>query len=157
MDEGRCQRVCEKVLATPGKTGLPGVVLPRSWTHFAAFSIELFDALAVRGLARSERAFESSPTASWRALGERPLPGKGRCKADGLRAHADVLVQRFGVRFTSDPSHDELQAAVAGLAGIAREGHPGLAFALRGSPPLERYGAWREGEIALAVPANSSR
>src|SRR3954462_5817028 len=38
-------RQCERELATPGKTGLPGVVKPQSWTRMATFSIELFNAL----------------------------------------------------------------------------------------------------------------
>ncbi len=45
-------RHCERELATPGKTGLPGCVKPGSWTRMAAFSIELFDALGARGFER---------------------------------------------------------------------------------------------------------
>jgi hypothetical protein len=40
-------RKCERELATLGKTGLPGMVKPGSWTRMAAFSIELFDALSL--------------------------------------------------------------------------------------------------------------
>lgn len=156
----RCQRVCEKALATPGKTGVPEVVLPRTWTRFAKLSIALFDALACRGLPRSAGAFESFPTASWRALGERPLPGKNARKRrldEEVRARARVLAERFGVEFSADPGHDELQAAVAGLAGIALEGHRSLACELHGVPPYPLYGSWREGVIVVPVPANSSR
>jgi len=50
------QRVCEKALHTPGKTGLPGDVRPRPWTRFVRLSVELFDALASLGWPRLARA-----------------------------------------------------------------------------------------------------
>jgi hypothetical protein len=45
-------RTCERLLATPGKTGLPGAVKPASWTRMADFSIRLFDALDYAGYPR---------------------------------------------------------------------------------------------------------
>src|ERR1019366_4992681 len=37
-------RVCERALATQGKTGLPGVTKPGNYVGFITFAIELFDA-----------------------------------------------------------------------------------------------------------------
>lgn len=159
-----CQRVCEKALATPGKTGVPGSVLPRSWTFFVRFSIALFESLAARGLLRfagddpsARGALESFPTACWRSLAVKQLPGKAKASDEDIASRARVLSDRFGVSFSTPPNHDELQAAVAGLAGIALEGHPALAWRMHGAAPFQLGGAWREGVIVVPVPANSSR
>ena len=158
------QRVCEKELATPGKTGVPERVLPRSWTYFAVFSIALFDALARRGRPRfvaadprAPGALESFPTACWRALGAKPLPGKAKTRTGDIHSRADLLNAQLGVSFAATPSHDELQAAVAGLAGIALEGHPALGWRAHGVAPFQRDGSWREGVIVVAEPEESSR
>ena len=160
-----CQRVCEKALATQAKTGPPGHVKPGTQTSFTALSVRLFDALAARGFARfdperrSERtALEVWPTACWRSLGAARLPGKAKARPEDVQRGARVLADRFGVWFgRDDPSHDELQAAVAGLAGIALEGHPALGWRKHGLAPFQLGGAWREGVIVVPVPANSSR
>lgn len=155
------QRRCEKALHTPGKTGLPGVVKPRSWTRFAEFSIALFDALARRGwprLARPSevgagrrRAVESFPTAAWRGIGLTPLPGKPKTSAEQLARQHDLLSERCGVSLATAPSHDELQALVAGLAGLAAEAGEHDHWMLAGSRPFEAEGHWREGFIACPV------
>jgi len=54
-------RRCERELATPGKTGLPGCVKPGSWTRMAAFSIELFDALGAHGFSRVDSTNDFVP------------------------------------------------------------------------------------------------
>src|SRR5207244_3718820 len=43
--------------------------------------------------------------------------------------------------------HDELQALVAGLAGVALEGGDELGIRVAGVSPIEIDGAWREGFI----------
>jgi hypothetical protein len=158
------QRRCERELHTQAKTGAPGRVLPGTQLRFAELAVDLFDSLARRGFPRfdparpSERAaLEVFPTASWRALGRRPLPGKRRTSAAELADAADFLRSRCGLRFRGAPTHDELQAAVAGLAGLALCGHPGLEWSARGTPPVQVGGAWREGVIGLASLSNSSR
>ena len=55
------------------------------------------------------------------------------------------------------PTIRSLAAAVAGLAGIALEGHPALACEARGLAPYLLEGVWREGVIVVPVPAKSSR
>ena len=42
-------RVCERALASQGKTGLRGVTKPGNYVGFITFSIKLFDALESRG------------------------------------------------------------------------------------------------------------
>lgn len=84
-------RICERQLATQGKTGLQGVTKPANYAPFIAFAIELFDRLAGLGwprlpdasaLASSSRfAIESFPTSAWRSLGLKPLPGKANTPA----------------------------------------------------------------------------
>lgn len=150
-------RRCERELATPGKTGLPGCVKPASWTRMAAFSIELFDALSDRGFPRVQSlddlvsgrklSIESFPTSAWRTLGLKPLPAKARTSASQLSAWTTRLLDLVPCTFTRLPTHDELQALVAGLAGLPLIGYQGLSFRLFGSRPTELQGTWREGFI----------
>jgi uncharacterized protein DUF429 len=158
------QRRCERELHTQAKTGPPGRVLPGTQRRFTELAIALFDSLAARGFPRfdparpgSRAALEVFPTACWRALGRRPLPGKRKTSAAELASAADFLSTRCGLRFRATPTHDELQAAVAGLAGLALCGHPGLAWSAVGSAPFQVGGVWREGVIGLASLSNRSR
>lgn len=161
------QRLCERALATQAKTGPPGVVKPGTQRRFVELSIALFDALDARGFprfdpARPERpaAVEVFPTASWRALGARALAGKRakrpRCGDEIARGSA-FLADACGLRLHGAPTHDELQAAVAGLAGLALAGHEAFAWRAFGVAPYRVDGSWREGAIVVAEPANSSR
>jgi hypothetical protein len=154
-------RRCERELATPGKTGLPGCVKPVSWTRMAAFSIELFDALGAHGFPRVEStndlvsgrqlAIESFPTSAWRTLGLKPLPGKSRTSVLQLSTWTTTLLDLVPCTLTRLPTHDELQAWVAGLAGLPLLGHRGVAFTLFGSRPTKQMGTWREGFIINPV------
>lgn len=154
-------RRCEWELATPGKTGLPGFVKPGSWTRMAEFSIELFDALSDYGYPRVESAddllpgrklaIESFPTSAWRTLGLKPLPGKARASASQLTTCTATLGGVVPLALTRPPSHDELQAVVAGLAGLSLLNHPNIGWKLFGSKPTRLLGAWREGFIVNPV------
>ena len=53
----------------------------------------------------------------------------------------------ISVEGAEDLTHDELQALIAGLAGIAVEGHASCAVTLAGVAPFELDGSWREGFI----------
>jgi uncharacterized protein DUF429 len=157
------QRLCERAFATQAKTGPPGLVLPGTQRRFTELSIALFDSLAERGFSRFDAArpgapaaLEVFPTACWRALGAPPLPGKHGARPEHLARAVEVLRSRFGVRFRGQPTHDELQAAVAGLAGLALEGHAGLAWRAEGAPASQLGGVWREGVIGVASPSNSA-
>lgn len=160
-------RRCERELATPGKTGLPGCVKPASWTRMAAFSIELFDALSDRGFPRVQSlddlvsgrklSIESFPTSAWRTLGLKPLPGKPRTSASQLSTWTTALTELVLCTLKRPPTHDELQALVAGLAGLPLLGEQGLTFRLFGSRPVELLGTWREGFIVNPVKLSANR
>jgi hypothetical protein len=151
------QRHCEKALRTPGKTGLPGEVKPRSWTRFAEFSVSLFDALHERGFQRlhspeqaaseARLALESFPTAAWRLLGLSPLPGKARSDRGTVQQQLRRLRKLQPIEVSRPPTHDELQAIVAGLAGVAIEQGRSEAWQAVGTQPFRRDGTWREGFI----------
>jgi hypothetical protein len=148
-------RVCEKVLATPVKTGLPGCVKPGPFLPFAEFSIEVFDALHALGWERyaghvpsqARIAAESFPTAAWKSLGLPPLPAKAKCKGSVVRDAARLPVSERGVAFGADPNHDQLQAVVSGLAAIALVQGNFDAISVVGESPTYKDGCWREGFI----------
>lgn len=151
------QRVCERATRTPGKTGPPGVVKPSTWARMAVFSIAMFDALAGHGWPRfgenwnGERAsIESFPTQAWRVLGERPLPGKAATEA--LAPWREALARHGLTELPPDATHDELQAAVAGLAGIALLERGPAACEIAGWAPFRENGHWREGFIVSPRP-----
>jgi hypothetical protein len=158
-------RRCERELATPGKTGLPGCVKPGSWTRMATFSIELFDALSAIGFLRVHShvdllsgrrlALESFPTSAWRTLGLKPLPSKSRTSDSQLRTWTTTLEKLIQFTLTRSPTHDELQALVAGLAGLPLLRHQGVSFKLFGSKPTKLMGTWREGFIINPVIRSS--
>ncbi len=146
-------RACERATRTPGKTGPPGVVKPGSWTRMAEFSIALFDALDARGWPRIDHgwtqgpaAIESFPTQAWRSLGHPTLPGKA--KARDLAPWVQLL-RAEGLRSAgwADASHDDVQAAVAALAGLQLLAGGLAAADVRGLPPTFEGGHWREGFI----------
>jgi hypothetical protein len=82
-------RICERVLNTPGKTGLPGNVKPANYFPFIEFSVQVFDAFQARGWQRFDPAswgpgqptvIESFPLAAWRSLGLPCLPAKKKTR-----------------------------------------------------------------------------
>jgi hypothetical protein len=154
-------RICERALATQGKTGLPGTTKPSTFLPFSLFSIALFNQLGEMGWPRlpatsalygaKRFALESYPTSAWRSLGLKPLPSKTKAtdwlihsKLTALRRMVPLLLRGAGTL-----SHDELQAIVSGLAGIAAEGYGNLGVKLVGIPPVQYEGVWREGYIAI--------
>ncbi len=151
-------RVCERELHTPAKTGLPGRVKPATYRPFVEFSIGVFDALDGMGWPRLEPlafgvtagvAVESFPTAAWRALGIEALPAKHKASASDIAARGRTLADRFGLVLTTGPTHDQLQALVSGLAGLAIEQEDGTRASLAGVGPSVVDGSWREGYIAV--------
>ena len=156
-------RACERALNCPGKTGLPGCAKPAPYLPFIAFSIAVFGALVREGasLLRTSDpvgaeakllALESFPTAAWRGLGVKPLPGKGKLKGKALdaelRGRADALGS-FELDIVGEPSHDELQATVAGLAGVSTLRRVRDQLRVYGEPPRAVEGTLREGYIVL--------
>ncbi len=175
-------RASERELNTAAKTGLPGMVKPATYRLFAEFCLDVYDALCRRGwqrldtsdrnAARQERVtpdriqdripqdripqdrilVESYPYAAWKSLGLVPLPSKRRARVSDLAQACGAL--RTVVPFTTDrpPNHDQLQAIVGGLPGLALEERDPSAVRIVGSPPRREDGHWREGFIVLPLP-----
>jgi hypothetical protein len=169
-------RVSERELNTAAKTGLPGMVKPATYRLFAEFCLDVYDALCRRGwrrldasahnAARQERVpperiqdriqdrilVESYPYAAWKSLGLQPLPSKRRARVSDLAQAYGAL--RTVVPFTTDrpPNHDQLQAIVGGLSGLAIEERDTAGVRIVGNPPRREDGHWREGFIVLPLP-----
>ena len=156
-------RMCERCTRTPGKIGIPGTVKPRPWTRMAQFSIDVFDALESAGWPRftgtwpvERAAVETFPSHAWRALGLPSLPGKAR-RGTRLDEWARRLSTLVGLKWPRPPSHDELQAVVAGLAGLGLERFGVGACDIHGREPFLEGRSWREGYIVSpSHPADRS-
>jgi len=155
-------RLSERQLNTAAKTGLPGIVKPVTYRPFAEFCLDVYDGLCRRGWRRLETTdhpsealkrvlVESYPHAAWKSLGLKPLPSKRRCKVSDLAEAYAAL--RSLVPFTTNrpPNHDQLQAIVGGLAGLALEERNTAAARIVGNPPRREGGHWREGFIVLPL------
>jgi hypothetical protein len=148
-------RRCENELGTPTRTGLPGETNPAEHRGFAEFCIALFDELATSLYPRlsttgswpTRVAVESLPAAAWHSLGIAALPAKNEATAADTASRLEALQSCFPLDLRGELSLSELQATVAGLAGVAleRRNLAGLAFA--GVEPLLVDGTWREGYI----------
>ena len=162
-------RVSERQLNTAAKTGLPGMVKPATYRSFAEFCMDVYDALCRRGWRRLrtrpqpdapepaaaslERVLvESYPHAAWKSLELKPLPAKRRARVSDLAEAYGAL--RAVVPFTTNrpPNHDQLQAIVGGLPGLALEEHNPAALRIVGNPPHREQGHWREGFIVVPLP-----
>lgn len=151
-------RCCERILNTPGKTGLKGQGKPRSWPAFARFSISLFTELVRLGANLANKktldvhregllALESFPTAAWKKLFVLPLPGKKKLSPSDLEGRLHVLQRLFGFSVERLPNHDELQALIAGLAGVAVLAGDTNGYIVEGDPPMEAGEVTVEGFI----------
>lgn len=130
---------------------------PGSDAGLITFAIELFDALDNRGWPRLATpavpplrhrcAVESFPTSAWRALGLVPLPGKAATAPEMVLARLQSLRAIFPLDVENYLSHDDLQALVAGLAGVALDDGNAAGVSITGAPPKRVTGTWREGFI----------
>jgi len=156
-------RRCERALNTPAKTGPPGSVKPAPYLGFVTFSIDVFDALCNLGWVRltsvgsplSEGArvvIESFPLSAWRSLDIVPLPAKRKTKSADLERRLADLSRVVPLRLSGYPTHDQLQAVVAGLAGLAIEMNAWDVCHAAGVPPFVCQGYWREGYILNVTP-----
>lgn len=163
-------RVSERQLNTAAKTGLPGMVKPRTYRAFAEFCLDVYESLCRRGWSRMNTQaqpnsavgrgsntaddqrrilVESYPHAAWRSLGIKPLPSKRLAKVSDLADAYGALSSLFPITTNRPPNHDQLQAIVGGLPGLALEERNTSAIRLVGSPPCREEGQWREGFIVL--------
>jgi hypothetical protein len=158
-------RVSERQLNTAAKTGLPGMVKPVSYRAFAEFCLDVYDALSRRGWRRLETRdqpgspperilVESYPHAAWKSLGLKPLPSKRRTKVSDLAAAYGALHSLIPFTTNRPPNHDQLQAIVGGLPGLALEERNAAGARIVGNPPRREDGHWREGFIVLPLPPN---
>jgi hypothetical protein len=160
-------RISERQLNTAAKTGLPGMVKPITYRVFAEFCLDVYDALCRRGWRRfdtrdqpasalvqsKERILvESYPHAAWKSLGLKPLPSKRRAKVSDLAEAYGALNALIPITTNRPPNHDQLQAIVGGLPGLAIEERNSAAARIVGSPPRREEGHWREGFIVLPLP-----
>ena len=155
-------RVSERQLNTAAKTGLPGMVKPVTYRAFAEFCLDVYDALCRRGWSRLDTfsqpglppervVVESYPYAAWKSLGLKPLPSKRRCKVSDLAEAYENLRSLIPITTTRPPNHDQLQAIVGGLPGLALDEHNAAGARIVGNPPRREGGHWREGFIVLPV------
>jgi hypothetical protein len=151
-------RIAEHLLHTQTKTGLPGMAKPGTALRFVHFSIQCFDLFAQQGWSRlhgpdaqpigGQLAVEVYPTAVWRALGITPLPAKSKCSATDVACWLRDLQAIYPLALIQTPTHDEVQALVAGLVGLAvASGNP-QAYRCYGAAPFLLDGTWREGYLA---------
>jgi hypothetical protein len=162
-------RMSERQLNTATKTGLPGMVKPLSYRPFAEFCLDVYDALCRRGWRRlatrgqpssvqdQERVLvESYPHAAWKSLGLKPLPAKRRAKVSDLAEAFGALRALIPLSVDRPPNHDQLQAIVGGLPGLALEERNTDGARIVGAPPRREEGHWREGFIVLPLPPKST-
>jgi hypothetical protein len=165
-------RVSERELNTSAKTGLPGTVLPGTYERFVGYCLALYDALGRLGwqrLATREQPeempqkilVESYPHAAWKSLGITPLPAKRKCRVSHLAEAYAALTALLPITTSQPPNHDQLQAIVGGLPGLAIEqrserGAKDLSTRIVGQPPRWEDGHWREGFIVVPVAPSHS-
>lgn len=141
------QRICEKILNTQAKTGTKGKVKPANFTSFVSFSVGIFHLLHSSGqisiVIEPEIELpvdkillvETYPYFAWRSLNIQPLPGKKKHTGKDILLNFEILRKQFGLPRTSIPSHDELSALVAGLAGVAIASSNKSGYIASGIPP----------------------
>jgi len=155
-------RLSERLLNTAAKTGLPGMVKPATYRTFAEFCVDVYDSLCRRGwrrMATSDQPtsandrilVESYPYASWKSLGLKPLRSKRTARVSDLAEAFAALNSLVPLKVNRPPNHDQLQAIVAGLSGLALEVRDHSGARIVGTPPHRENGQWREGFIVLPV------
>lgn len=150
-------RLCERVLNTPGKTGVPGEAKPKTYLTYIRFSIDLFEQLRTGfgwSLLTSDWpkhpgrrwAVEVFPSAAWSLLGIDRLPGKIR--GASLESWRRALARTTGYALPSKLNHDQMQAAVVLPLGQAIHHRAQDRLILSGLDPFFEDGIVYEGLIA---------
>jgi hypothetical protein len=156
-------RVSEQQLNTVAKTGLPGIIKPHTCRPFSEFCLDVYNSLCRRGWqrletreqpgSRQERVLvESYPCAAWKSLGLKPLPAKRRARISDLAEAFAALGALMPFTVNRPPNHDQLQAIVGGLPGLALEERNTAGARIVGAAPRREEGLWREGFIVLPLP-----
>jgi hypothetical protein len=156
-------RLSERELNTSAKTGLPGVAVPKTYREFAEFCMDVYDCLCRRGWRRlstqgptaalEDRVLiESCPHAAWKSLGLKPLRSKRCMRVSDLVGAWAALNSVVPVTTNRSPNHDQLQAIVGGLPGLAIAERDIKRVRIVGEAPRREQGHWREGFIVLPLP-----
>jgi hypothetical protein len=156
-------RLSERQVNTAAKTGLPGIITPHTYRPFTEFCLDVYDALCRRGWQRLETReqpgltqervlVESYPYAAWKSLGLKPLPAKRRAQISDLAEAFGALRSLVPFTVNRPPNHDQLQAIVGGLPGLALEERDTAGARIAGAAPRREEGLWREGFIVLPLP-----
>jgi hypothetical protein len=156
-------RLSERQVNTAAKTGLPGIIKPRTRRFYTEFCLDVYEALCRRGWQRLETReqpgsaqqrvlVESCPHAAWKSLGIKPLPAKRRARISDLAEAFGALRSLIPFAVNRPPNHDQLQAIVGGLPGLALEERDTAGARIVGAAPRREEGLWREGYIVLPVP-----
>lgn len=155
-------RLCERVLNTPGKTGVPGQVKPTTLLKYVQFSIDVFrhlhDDFGWSFLShdwssqpRSRWAVEVFPSSAWSLLGWQRLPSRPR-SADAVEPWRRMLAAGFEWDLPHRLTHDEIQAAVVLTLGGAIAGVNVDGVVLAGVDPI-----WEDGNVYEGLIANPAR
>jgi hypothetical protein len=153
-------RLCERVLNTPGKTGVPGEAKPKTYLSYIQFSINVFQELRSNlgwellkptwhRRRRASWIVETFPSSAWELLGLERLPSKSKARRADLDAWTEKLSTVTDFALPEKLSHDELQAAVVlplGRAIVAR--NPEQVVLVGVEPILYPGGVVYEGYIA---------
>ena len=161
-------RCCERELNAPAKTGEPFAVKPKNYYEFVQFSIATYDCLADRGWKRLPKIgtlldnsdfwlVESFPHSAWKRLGIAPIRSKAKSNPNDIAKKLEALRQVFPIEISFRPTHDELQAIVAGLSGLAIERGDWQSCVVSGREPSFEDNHWREGFIINCVVAPASK
>lgn len=140
-------RLAERVLNTPGKTGDPGQVKPKTYLKYTTFSIDLFNHLhSDYGWERLTEVWyrrrkakyivEVFPSSAWELLGLPRLPGKSKTKRADLDKWTRLLANVTGYELPKGLKHDQLQAAVVLPAGEALAARNQEGVILSGMDPI---------------------
>jgi len=141
-----------------------------SYERFVGYCLALYDALGRLGwqrLAAQERSgksrktqkllVESYPHAAWNSLGIAPLPARKVCRVSHLAEAYASLTALLPITSSQPPNHNQMQAIVGGLPGLAIEDRkrPGLRAApgTVGWFPKWQDEQWRQGfHVQPAAP-----
>jgi len=168
-------RVAEYAVRAQGKTGNYGVCYPRTQRRWVELCVAVFAHLLRHpqcALVNSDSpmsleagqfaVLETFPTMTWRTCGMKPLPSRRATTPEVQREALRGLARTFAMPpdlLPVDCTHDEVQAIVAALAGVAVQGGPARpvfhgvpAFHCIGSSAVPRHLV--EGYILAAAPYN---
>jgi hypothetical protein len=117
------------------------------YAHLIAAGALLAISRSIEPIADVLLVLESFPRSAWRKLKITPLPAKAKATQSDCEERFGELACRYGLNPELHPSHDQLQALVAGLAGIAIVGRKHEGYVAEAASPFQHDGHWVEGFI----------